>query len=258
MVTLLENDVLCSANGVRHSFFTRTGGVSEGLYASLNCGYGSNDDEEAVRENRTRAAGALGRAAEDICTAYQMHGNAVAEVTRPWRREDSPQADALVSDTPGVVLGILTADCAPVLLADDQSRVIGALHAGWRGALGGVLEASVASMCRLGARITKIHAAIGPTIGPQSFEVSKGFPAPFLAQDSTSKVFFHPAAREGHYLFDLPGYITHRLKALGLAEVVSLQRDTYAEEVHFFSFRRNKHQGECDYGRLLATIALED
>ena len=139
MVNLLEHNVLCGQNSVRHGFFTRNGGVSEGLHASLNCGYGSNDNKEAVRENRSRAARAFGRAAEDICTAYQIHGAAAVEVTRPWRPENSPKADALVSSTPGVVLGILTADCAPVLLADDQSRVIGALHAGWRGALGGVL-----------------------------------------------------------------------------------------------------------------------
>ncbi len=257
MVNFLEHDLLRGENSVRHGFFTRTGGVSKGLYASLNCGYGSNDDEEAVRENRARAARAFGRTAEDICTAYQIHGDAVVEVTRPWRREDSPKADALVSSTPGVVLGILTADCAPVLLADGESHVIGALHAGWRGALGGVLEAGVAGMCRLGAQVAKIRAAIGPTIGPESFEVGREFPIPFLAQDSSAEVFFRPASREGHYLFDLPGYVTSRLEALGLSEVVSLRRDTYTEETHFFSYRRNSHQGECDYGRLLAAITLK-
>ncbi len=257
MVNLLEHNVLCGQNSVRHGFFTRNGGVSEGLHASLNCGYGSNDNKEAVRENRSRAARAFGRAAEDICTAYQIHGAAAVEVTRPWRPENSPKADALVSSTPGVVLGILTADCAPVLLADGENRVIGALHAGWRGALGGVLEAGVAGMYRLGSQVTKIRAAIGPTIGPQSFEVSAGFPEPFLALDSAAKMFFRPATHDGHYLFDLPGYVTHRLKALGLAEVISLGRDTYTEEAHFFSYRRNSHQGENNYGRLLSAITLE-
>jgi len=242
---------------VRHGFFTRSGGVSRGLYTSLNCGHGSNDDAEAVRENRARAAGAFGRAAEDICTAYQVHGDTVIEVTRPWRPDDSPKADALVSNRPGVMLGILTADCAPVLLADGENRVIGALHAGWRGALGGVLEAGVAGMCRLGAQAANICAVIGPTIGPASYEVGAEFPAPFLVQNPAAEAFFRPAAREGYFFFDLPNYVARRLEALGLAEVTSLQRDTYAEEMHFFSYRRNSHQGQHDYGRLLAAIVLE-
>ena len=257
MVNPLEHAALGGAAGVRHGFFTRAGGVSEGLYDSLNCGLGSNDDEEAVRENRGRAADAFGLAGDEICTAYQVHGDAVAEVARPWRREAAPKADALVSATPGVVLGILTADCAPVLLADGGSRVIGALHAGWRGALGGVLEAGVAGMVRLGAEPGRTRAVIGPTIGPDSYEVGAEFPAPFLAHHPAAEAFFRPAARDGHYLFDLSGYVARRLKALGLAEVAPLNRDTYAEEAHFFSYRRNSHQGERDYGRLLSAIALE-
>ena len=257
MVSPLKHDVLRRNGDLHHGFFTRAGGVSAGLYASLNCGHGTNDDHEAVHENRARVANVFGQEAEDICTAYQVHGNTVVEVTHPWQREDAPRADALISHTPGVILGILTADCAPVLLADGERRVIGALHAGWRGALCGVLEAGVAGMCRIGAEAGNIRAAIGPTIGPQSYEVGTEFPAFFLAQNPATKVFFRPAAREGHYLFDLPGYVAHRLEALGLAEVVSLRRDTYRDEADFFSYRRSCHQGKRDYGRLLAAIALE-
>jgi len=258
MVNALEHDALAASGAVRHGFFTRDGGVSSGLYASLNCGHGSNDDPEAVRENRARAAAAFGLSGDDLCTAYQVHGDRVVAVEKAWPQAAAPRADALVSNTPGVVLGILTADCAPVLLADSDSRVIGALHAGWRGALGGILEAGVAGMCRLGARAATIRAVIGPTIGPESYEVGPEFPAPFLAQDRGAQVFFHPAARDGHYLFDLPGYVARRLGALGLGEIAQLRRDTYAEDAQFFSYRRNSQRGESDYGRLLAAIALAD
>ncbi|MDA0229143.1 MAG: peptidoglycan editing factor PgeF [Proteobacteria bacterium] len=258
MVSALEHDALAASGAVRHGFFTRAGGVSSGLYASLNCGYGSNDDPEAVRENRARAATAFGFSAGDLCTPYQIHSDQVVAVEKAWSHADAPRADALVSNRPGVVLGILTADCAPVLLADSDHRVIGALHAGWRGALGGILEAGVAAMCRLGAHAATIHAVIGPTIGPESYEVGPGFPAPFLAQHPGAHEFFRPAARDGHYLFDLPGYVARRLSALSLGEVAQLKRDTYAEDAQFFSYRRNSQHGESDYGRLLAAIALAD
>ncbi|MDP6590220.1 MAG: peptidoglycan editing factor PgeF [Alphaproteobacteria bacterium] len=253
----IEHDALAAASGaVRHGFFTRAGGVSGGLYASLNCGYGSNDEYDAVRENRSRAAAALGLSADDLCSAYQIHGTAHVVVEKAWRHAQAPRADALVSNTAGVALGILTADCAPVLLADGDNRVIGAVHAGWRGALGGVLEAGVEGMRKLGARAANIGAVIGPTIGPDSYEVGAEFPAPFLAHDRAAEAFFRPARREAHYLFDLPGYVAHRLEALGLAEIARLGRDTYAEEEQFFSYRRNSLNGERDYGRLLAAIAL--
>jgi len=258
MVSALEHEALASLSAVRHGFFTRAGGVSDGVYASLNCGFGSKDDPEAVRENRTRAAAAFGLLAEDICTAYQVHSDQVVSVEKAWPHADEPHADALVSDTPGLVLGILTADCAPVLLADNDNHVIGALHAGWRGALGGILEAGVAGMCRLGANPTTIRVVIGPTIGPESYEVGPEFPAPFLAHDPGAQVFFGPAVRDGHYLFDLPGYVARRLGALGLGEIAQLRRDTYAEDAQFFSYRRNSQRGESDYGRLLAAIALAD
>jgi len=256
MVNALEHDALAASGAVRHGFFTRAGGVSGGPYASLNCGYGSNDDPAAVRNNRARAAAVFGLSADDLCTAYQVHSDQVVAVEKAWRHADAPHADALVSNTPGVMLGILTADCAPVLLADSNNRVIGALHAGWRGALGGILEAGVSGMCRLGAHAASIHAVIGPTIGPESYEVGPEFPAPFLAHDPGAQMFFRPAIRGGHHLFDLPGYVARRLGALGLGEIAQLRRDTYAKDAQFFSYRRNSLRGESDYGRLLAAIAL--
>ena len=256
MTEAIQHDALAASGAVRHGFFTRGGGVSGGLYASLNCGYGSNDDADAVRENRERATAALGLTADDLCTPYQVHGNQAVVVEQAWRHAEAPRADALISNTPGVALGILTADCAPVLLADGENRVIGAFHAGWRGALGGILEAGIDGMRRLGAHAATIRAVIGPSIGPQSYEVGAEFPAPFLAHDPAAGAFFRPAPRDAHYLFDLPGYVARRLDALGLAEVARLERDTYAEEAQFFSYRRNSQQGERDYGRLLAAIAL--
>ena len=258
MVSALEYQALATSSAVRHGFFTRAGGVSNGVYASLNCGFGSKDDPESVRENRARAAAVFGLLADDLCTAYQVHGDQVVSVEKAWPHTHAPRADALVSDTPGLVLGILTADCAPVLLADSDNHVIGALHAGWRGALGGILEAGVAGMCRLGAHPTMIRAVIGPTIGPESYEVGPEFPARFVARDPGAQVFFRPAVRDGHYLFDLPGYVARRLGALGLGEIAQLRRDTYVEEAQFFSYRRNSQRGESDYGRLLAAIALVD
>ena len=258
MVNAIKHDALAAAGSVRHGFFTRAGGVSSGIYDSLNCGYGSKDDTEAVRENRGRAAAAFGRTADDLCTAHQVHGDQAVTVENAWRHADAPRADALVSNTPGVVLGILTADCAPVLLADGNNRVIGAFHAGWRGALGGILEAGVAGMQRLGARAATIRAVIGPVIGPDSYEVGPEFPAPFLAHDAAAEFFFRPALRDGHHLFNLPGYVARRLEALGLAEVAWLGHDTYAGETEFFSYRRNSQRGDQDYGRLLAAIALAD
>ncbi|MEE8172117.1 MAG: peptidoglycan editing factor PgeF [Alphaproteobacteria bacterium] len=258
MVKAIEHNALAAVGTVQHGFFTRGGGVSSGIYASLNCGYGSNDDADAVRETRVRAAAALGLSADDLCTAYQVHGTRSVVIEKAWPHAKAPRADALVSNTPGVALGILSADCAPVLLADGDNRVIGALHAGWRGALGGILEAGVEGMRRLGARAANIRAVIGPSIGPQSYEVGAEFPAPFLAHDPAAQAFFRPARSEAHYLFDLPGYVARRLDALGLAEVARLGRDTYAEEAQFFSYRRNSQRGQRDYGRLLAAIALAD
>jgi len=244
------------AGAVRHAFFDRSGGASNGLYASLNCGPGSDDDPWAVGENRRRAAAAFGLSADDLCTAYQVHGDRAVTVDKAWPQGEAPRADALVSATPGILLGILTADCAPVLLADGGNGVIGAIHAGWRGALGGVIESGVRAMVALGARAAAIRAVIGPCIGPDSYEVGAEFPAPFIAQDPATKAFFRPTRRDSRFLFDLPGYVARRLEQQELAEIAILGRDTYAEEAAYFSYRRNRQGGQHDYGRLLSAIAL--
>lgn len=243
--------------GVRHAFFDREGGVSQGIYASLNCGVGSGDDKAKVRENRGRTMEMLGLPAERLATLYQIHSAEVVPVTAPIADDARPRADAMVTATPGLALGILTADCAPVLLADAEAPVIGAAHAGWKGALGGVLEAVVAAMERLGARRERIVAGIGPCIGKASYEVGPEFPAPFEAQDPSNLELFTAAPREGHFLFDLKGYAARRLARLGLTEIQTLPCDTLAEEDRFFSYRRACLRGEPDYGRLLSAIALQ-
>ncbi len=243
--------------GVRHAFFGREGGVSTGLYASLNCGQGSRDDKANVDRNRARAMEMLDLPADRLVTLYQIHSPEVVEVETPWADDARPRADALVTAKPRLALGVITADCAPVLLADDEARVIGAAHAGWRGALGGVLEAVVAAMEGLGARRGSIHAGIGPCIGKPSYEVGPEFPEPFLEQHPANMDFFLPAPREGHLLFDLKGYATRRLGQLGLKSVQALPCDTLAEEERFFSYRRACLRGEPDYGRELSAIALE-
>uniref|UniRef100_UPI0035639FEA peptidoglycan editing factor PgeF n=1 Tax=Falsiroseomonas sp. TaxID=2870721 RepID=UPI0035639FEA len=243
--------------GVRHGFLTRAGGVSEGIYASLNCGYGAKDDPpDRVAENRARALARADLPAGSLVTAYQVHSARVARVERPWPREDAPEVDAMVTDRPGVTLGILTADCAPVLFADAPARVIGAAHAGWRGAQGGVLEATVAAMVELGAERARIRAGIGPCIAQRSYEVGPDFPKPFLADDPANAAFFCPSRREGHFMFDLPGYVAARLAAAGLRRVCRLPHDTCAEAERFFSYRRATLRGEPDYGRGLSLIGL--
>lgn len=242
--------------GLRHAFFTRGGGVSDGIYASLNCGMGSGDDMARVRENRSRAARALGLPDTNLCTVYQVHGIAVAEPTGPWTAEP-PRADAMVTRTPGVALGILTADCAPILFHDADAGVIGAAHAGWKGALGGVAEATVAAMEALGAKRDRIAAAVGPCIAQVSYEVGPDFPAPFLDQSPDNARFFTPATADTRPRFDLAGYVLSRLTAAGIGRVEALPIDTYAAEDRFYSFRRATHRGETVYGRQLSAIALE-
>ena len=241
---------------VRHGFFGRTGGVSDGLYRSLNCGYGSDDDPEAVAENRARATRACGLAPEMLCTAYQVHSADALVVTAPWSRDEAPRVDAMATATPGLALAILTADCVPVLLADREAGVIGAAHAGWRGALNGVLEAAVEAMLGLGAQARDIRAAIGPAIGAASYEVGPEFPAPFLARNPQDEDLFAPAGREGHFLFDITGYVARRLESLGLAAVGATGGDTCAETGRFFSYRRSVHRSEPDYGRHISIVAL--
>ena len=241
---------------IRHGFFGRAGGVSEGLYRSLNCGYGSGDDPEAVRENRTRATATCGLSPPALCTAYQVHSAEALVVTAPWKREDAPRVDAMATATLGLALAILTADCVPVLMADREAGVIGAAHAGWRGALNGILEAAVEAMLRLGARAGEIRAVIGPAIGAASYEVGPEFPAPFLARRAQDEDLFTPAKRDEHFLFDLTGYVARRLGGLGLAAVAATGGDTCVESDRFFSYRRSVHRGEPDYGRNISIVAL--
>jgi YfiH family protein len=241
--------------GIRHGFFTRQGGVSSGIYSSLNCGIGSNDERGAVTENRTRVAAALGAAAEHLATPYQVHGTEVTVVTKVWSPGTGPKADGVVTNVPGVVLGVSTADCGPILFADRQARVIGTAHAGWRGALAGVTDTVIAAMERLGAKRERIAAVLGPTISQPNYEVGGEVREKFVAVAEGNGRFFIPSQREGHYLFDLPGAILARLAAAGV-NATSLGHCTYADEARFFSFRRTTHRKEGDYGRLLSTIML--
>jgi YfiH family protein len=247
-----------AAAGVAHGFFTRRGGVSRGPYESLNCGLGSGDEAALVAENRARAAAALGLAAGALVTCYQVHGTEAVPVdgAAPWTPDARPRADALVTRAPGVALGVLTADCAAVLLAEPHAGVVGAAHAGWRGALAGVLEAAVAAMERLGAARESIRAAVGPCIAQDSYEVGPEFPAPFFARAEADRRFFSPGSGDGRWRFDLAAYVAERLRSHGLAEVAASAHDTYAEAELFFSHRRARHRGEPDYGRCLAAIAL--
>ncbi|MEW5727822.1 MAG: peptidoglycan editing factor PgeF [Pseudomonadota bacterium] len=253
MITL---SALNEVNRIRHGFFTREGGVSAGIYASLNCGPGSADDPRAVAENRARAMAQLELPTEALVTVYQVHSPDVAVVEGPWPGE-TPRADAMVTAQPGVALGILTADCAPVLLADGRAGIVAAAHAGWKGAVGGVLDNTIAKMVQLGARKPDIVAAVGPCIGQRSYEVGPEFPAPFLAEDASNADFFAPSRRDGHHLFDLPGYVSRRLARLGVTEVTRVPADTCRDESRFFSYRRATLRGEKDYGRQLSVIVLE-
>ncbi|MDP6706948.1 MAG: peptidoglycan editing factor PgeF [Alphaproteobacteria bacterium] len=247
---------LAAATAVRHGFFTRAGGVSTGIYAALNCGHGSADDGTAVTENRVRVAHWLGAAEARLETVHQVHGTDVVVLERPLGEGGAPRADALVSRTPGLALTVLTADCAPVLFADPAAGVVGAAHAGWRGALAGVTDSTIDAMCRLGAEAARVRAAVGPCIAQPSYEVGSEFRAAFLEAAADSDRYFQPAARAGHYQFDLPGYLVDRLRVRGLAAVECLDQDTYASSARFFSYRRATHRGEPDYGRAAAAILL--
>ena len=254
---MITADELNKVSGVRHAFFTRRGGVSEGAYASLNCGYGSGDDPERVRANRARAAQKLGLDGSALATAYQTHSAAVAVVDGASGPEDAPRADGLVTATPGIAIGVLTADCVPVLFADPAAGVIGAAHAGWRGARAGILEATVDAMTGLGARAADIVAGIGPSIGQGSYEVGPEFHAEFVTENPGNEDFFAPGESGARYLFDLPGYVGRRLSALALAAVEVLPVDSCADEERFFSYRRAARRGEKAYGRGLSAIVLD-
>ncbi|MGN6356012.1 MAG: peptidoglycan editing factor PgeF [Novosphingobium sp.] len=241
--------------GTPHGFLGRRGGVSQGPVAGLNVGLGAGDDPAAVAENRRRAAAAVLPGA-GLVTVYQVHSPDCVTADEPWDDLDRPHADALVTDRPGLLLGILTADCAPVLLADREAGVVGAAHAGWKGALGGVIDSTVAAMEALGARPERIAAAIGPCIAQPSYEVDEGFAGRFIAQAPGNARFFVPG-QPGHRHFDLEGYVAAQLAAAGIGRVERLGLDTYAQPDRFYSFRRSTHLGEAAYGREIALIGVE-
>jgi YfiH family protein len=241
--------------GIPHGFLGRRGGVSTGVAAGLNAGFGAGDDAAAVAENRARAVAAV-RPGARLVSVYQIHSPRCVAVGEPWSDADRPQADALVTDRSGILLGVVTADCAPVLLADRAAGVVGAAHAGWKGALAGVIDCTIAAMAALGARVERIAAAVGPCIAQASYEVDDGLRARFLAADSVSERFF-AAGTPGHWQFDLAGYVARRLDAAGVGRVQKLGLDTYSAPDRFFSFRRATHRGEPNYGRQLSLIGLD-
>lgn len=241
-------------DAVPHGFLGRRGGMSGGEVAGLNVGLGAGDDPAAVAENRRRAARAVMPLAR-LVTVYQLHSADAVTVTEPWLQDARPRADAMVTDRPGLLLGIVTADCAPVLFADAEAGVIGAAHAGWRGAHGGVLEATVAAMEALGARRAGIACAIGPTIAQPSYEVDQGFHDRLVDHDPANAELLQPGA-PGHYQFDLPAYVARRLEGAGIGRIEDLALDTYADDARFFSYRRATHRGEASYGRQFSLIGL--
>lgn len=255
MLTPLTSPAL-KAVGIRHAFFTRQGGVSTGLYASLNGGIGSDDDKAAVAENRARMAGHLGVEPTHFLSLYQIHSPTCLTVTQPWPAGERPQADAFVTRRKGIALGIGTADCGPVLFADPKMQIIGAAHAGWKGAKGGVLEATIAAMEELGARRERIIAALGPMLSQTNYEVGPEFLAQFLAEDAANIRFFRAGEKVDHPHFDLPGYISMRLARAKVGTIEDMAFCTYADEARFYSYRRKTHRGEADYGRLISAIVL--
>lgn len=250
-VERLEAEALA---GVAHGFLGRRGGASEGLCAGLNVGLGSGDDRDRIQENRRRAVEAVSPGGR-LVTLHQVHSGDCLYAAQPWPDDDRPKADAMVTDRPGLVLGILTADCAPVLLADRDAGVVGAAHAGWKGALGGVIEATVAEMERRGADRARIAAAVGPCIARRSYEVDEAFVSRFVAMNGDFERFF-ALGRQGHHQFDLEGFVLSRLAASGLTRIEALGEDTYSQPDRFFSYRRATHKGEPDYGRQISLIAL--
>jgi len=244
--------------GIVHGFFTREDGVSQGLYASLNGGLGSSDDPAAVVENRARMAIFLGIEPSKLLSLYQIHSADCVTVTDAWSLNQRPRADAMVTNSPGIALGIGTADCGPLLFADLDAGVIGAAHAGWKGAFYGVIESTIEAMEKLGAIRSRIVAVLGPTISQSAYEVGPEFRATFLETDAQSQHFFTPANESGKCHFDLPAYIVDRLTKARVGTIENLALCTYADETRFFSYRRATHRKEADYGRLIAAIALSE
>ena len=252
----LASSLLSAIPGLRHGFFTREGGVSDGIYASLNGGLGSGDDPASVGENRRRMAEQMGVTSTHLLSVWQVHSPDAVVVTGPWEGNERPRADAIVTSSEGLAIGVTTADCGPILLVDPNARVIGAAHAGWKGALTGVVEATIAAMENLGAERSGIVAAIGPLIRQHSYEVGGEFVERFIEADAEHALFFIPAAREGHAMFDLAGFIRMRLENAGVLMIDDIGVDTYSDE-RFYSYRRSVHRKEPDYGRHVHAIALE-
>lgn len=252
----LASPLLSAIPGLRHAFFTREGGVSEGIYGSLNAGIGSHDNPANVAENRRRMAQRMGVTTAHFLTVHQTHSPDVVVATEPWQAGARPRADAIVSRTEGLAIGASAADCGPILLVDPNARVIGAAHAGWKGALTGILESAIAAMEKLGAERNGMIAAIGPLIRQPSYEVGGEFVERFMEADAENALFFVPSVRQGHAMFDLAGFIRRRLEGAGVLMIDDLGVDTYADE-NFFSYRRSVHRKEPDYGRHVHAIALE-
>ncbi|POF29785.1 peptidoglycan editing factor PgeF [Roseibium marinum] len=251
----IEADAL-KLEGLRHGFFTRQGGVSDGIYESLNIGLGSDDERGRVLENRKRVADAVAVAPENLLSPYQIHSPDVITVSGPWGDGADRKADALVTSTPGLAIGISTADCGPVLFADPQARVVGAAHAGWKGAISGILRNTVTAMEVLGASRDSIVAVLGPTISRQAYEVGPEFHERFVQDASANTEYFQPSERDNHFMFDLPAFIGDSLGQLGLGQVADLCLCTYGDETRFFSYRRTTHRKEPDYGRQISAIVL--
>ncbi len=252
---LIVSPDLADLPGIRHAFFTRQGGVSEGIHASLNGGLGSQDAPGNIAENRRRMAGKLAVEPGNLLSLWQVHSADVVVATGPWPA-DRPRADAMVTATKGVALGVSTADCGPILFADAEAGVVGAAHSGWKGAFTGIAEATLSAMEKLGARRDRTIAVLGPTIGPESYEVGPEFVDRFTAADIGNARFFKPSLRSGHAMFDLPAFIAHRFRAAGVGRFIDLGLCTYADPGRFFSYRMTTHRGEPDYGRLISAIVL--
>ena len=252
----LGSSLLAAVPDLHHAFFTREGGVSTGIYASLNGGLGSSDDPAHVIENRRRMAQHLDVTPSHFLTAFQIHSPDVAVATKPWDNASRPRVDAMVTKTPGLAIGVTAADCGPILFVDPKARVIGAAHAGWKGALGGVLENTIQEMEKLGAARGDIIAAIGPLIRQSSYEVGAEFVTRFTQANSLNAKFFAPSLRADHAMFDLAGFIKHRLQQADILMIDDAQIDTYADE-RFYSYRRSVHRKEADYGRNIHAIVLQ-
>jgi YfiH family protein len=254
--TYLQSDELAAVPGISHGFFTRKGGVSNDIYDSLNCGFGSSDDPQKVAENRLRVSCILGVEPSQLTSVYQVHGTHVHIIEERADQVVQKRADAMATNIPGCALAILTADCAPVLFANPDANVVAAAHAGWRGTLDGIISSTVSAMTELGADPAKTTASVGPCIGSKTYEVGPEFPDAFIEQCPENRQFFTAAPCPGHFLFDLPGFITSVLSDAGVGLVEHVIRDTLSDEDNFFSYRRARHRGETDYGRQISAITL--